>query len=287
MTSHHTHFQFIHIDAIGPLPPTPGKNIYVQVVVDRFSKFCIAYPTTSLDAETTTAEFIERVVLAEGIPTYLQSDNGTSYKNSKFRNMTSTLNIKHVFSSAYRPKSNGQAERYVKTLSEGMRAFCEEHQDTWDVFLPHLVFSLNNTESSTTGYTPFFIMKGRNPSTVIDSKITQKEEKSLNLHIIDRMKRIDYTYNHVIENIEKRTEQMRKQHDKKAKPTQVKKESLVYVRVPRLMDRTKCLKLQEVYSGPYIVCKFASKTSVILKSVITMKMAPKPVTLTDSNWSVT
>ena len=46
---------------------------------------------------------------------------------------------------------------------------------------------------------------------------------------------------------------MRKQHDKKAKDTEVKKESLVYVRIPRLLDREKCLKLQEVYSGPYIV----------------------------------
>ena len=270
-------FQFIHIDAIGPLPQTPGKNKYIQVVVDRFSKFCIAYPTTTLDAETTTAEFIEKVVLTEGIPTYLQSDNGTSYKNYKFKNMTNTLNIKHVFSSAYRPKSNGQAERYVKTLSEGMRAFCMDHQDTWDTFLPHLVFSLNNTESATTGYTPFFVMKGRNPNSIIDNKLPLNEEKSLNMHIIDKLKRIDYTYNRVIENIEKRTEQMRKQHDKKAKDTQVKVESLVYVRIPRLLDREKCLKLQEVYSGPYIVCKFISRSSVILKSVITMKMAPKPV----------
>ena len=280
MTAHSTPsypFQFVHIDAIGPLPKTPGKNLYIQVVVDRFSKFCIAYPTTSLDADTTTAEFIEKVVLAEGIPTYLQSDNGTSYKNSKFRNMTNSLNIKHVFSSSYRPKSNGQAERYVKTLSEGIRIYCMEHQDTWDVYLPHLVFAINNAESATTAFTPFFIMKGRNPNTIVDSKINPQEEKSLNLHIIDKLKRIDYTYNQVIENIEKRTEQMRQQHDKKAKPTQVQKESLVYVKVPRLLDRTKCLKLQHVYSGPYIVCKFISKTSVLLKSVITMKMAPKSV----------
>ena len=280
MTSHDVPsypFQFIHIDAIGPLPETPGKNKYIQVVVDRFSKYCIAYPTTKLDAETTTAEFIEKVVLSEGTPTYLQSDNGTSYKNRKFKNMTDTLGIKHVFSSAYRPKSNGQAERYVKTLSEGMRLFCMDHQDTWDIYLPHLVFSINNAESSTTGYSPFFLMKARNPNIIIDSKLTQHEEKSINLHIIDKLKQIDYTYNKVIENIEVRTEQMRKQHDKKAKDTKVKKESLVYVRIPRLLDREKCLKLQEVYSGPYIVCKFISKTSVLLKSVITMKLAPKPV----------
>ena len=270
-------FQFIHIDAIGPLPQTPGKNKYIQVVVDRFSKFCIAYSTTTLDAVTTTADFIENVILAEGAPTNLQSDNATSYKNSTFRSMCSTFSIKHVFGSPYRPKSNGQAERYVKTISEGLRAFCMEHQDTWDVMLPYLVFSINNTESATTGYTPFFIMKGRNPSSVVENKLAMDEEKSLKLHIIDNLKRMDYTFNNVIANSEKKTEQMRKQHDKKAKETMVKKESLVYVRIPRLLDREKCLKLQEVYAGPYIVCKFISKTSVILKSIITMKLAPKPV----------
>ena len=102
-------------------------------------------------------------------------------------------------------------------------------------------------------------MKGRNPNSIVDNKLPQNEEKSLTMHIMDKLKRIDYTYNKVIENIEKKTEQMRKQHDKKAKDTEVKKESLVYVRIPRLLDREKCLKLQEVYSGPYIVCKFISK----------------------------
>lgn len=158
-----------------------------------------------------------------------------------------------------------------------MRAFCMDHQQSWDTFLPHLVFSINNTESATTGYTPFFIMKGRNPNSIIDSKLPLNEEKGLTMHVIDNLKKMDYTYHKVMENIEKMTEKMRKQHDKKAKPTEVKKESLVYVRIPRLLDREKCLKLQEVYAGPYIVCKFISKTSVILKSVITMKLAPKPV----------
>ena len=270
-------FQFINMDAIGPLPQTPGKNKYIQVVVDRFSKFCIAYPTTTLDAVTTSADFIENVILAEGAPTNMQTDNATSYKNSTFRSMCSTFSIKHVFGSPYRPKSNGQAERYVKTISEGLRAFCMEHQDTWDVMLPYLVFSINNTESATTGYTPFFVMKGRNPNSVVENKLAIEEEKSLQLHIIDNLKRVDYTFNKVIINSEKKTEQMRKQHDKRAKETMVKKESLVYVRIPRLLDREKCLKLQEVFAGPYIVCKFISKTSVILKSIITMKLAPKPV----------
>ena len=270
-------FQFIHIDAIGPLPTTPAGHKHIQVVVDRFSKFCIAYPTTALDAATTTAEFIEKVILTEGAPTNMQSDNGTSYKNATMKSMCSTFSIKHIFSSPYRPKSNGQAERYVKTISEGLRAFCMDHQDTWDILLPYLVFSMNNTESAATGFTPFFIMKGRNPNSVVENKLALNEEKSLNMHIIDKLKRIDYTYNEVIVKSEKVTEKMREQHDKNAKETQVKKESLVYVRIPRLLDREKCLKLQEVYAGPYIVCKFISKTSVILKSIITMKMAPKPV----------
>ena len=270
-------FQFIHMDAIGPLPPTAAHHKYIQVVVDRFSKFLIAYPSTSLDAETTTAEFIENVILSEGAPTNLQTDNATSYKNSTFRQMCSTYAIKHVFGSPYRPKSNGQAERYVRTVSDGLRAYCSEYQDTWDTMLPYLVFSINNTESASTSYSPFFVMKGRNPNTILDNKLPPREEKSLQLHVIDNLKKMDYTYNNVITNSERKTEEMRAQHDKKAKPTNVKVESIVYVKIPRLLDRQKCMKLQNVYAGPYIVCKFISQTSVILKSIITMKMAKKPV----------
>ena len=50
-------------------------------MVVGFPKFCKAYPTTALDAATTTAEFIEKVILTEGAPTNMQSDYayGTYY----------------------------------------------------------------------------------------------------------------------------------------------------------------------------------------------------------------
>ena len=271
-------FQFMHIDAIGPLPETPSKHKYIQVVVDRFSKYCIAYPTTSLDAETTAAEFLSNVILAHTVPAHLQSDNGTSYTGSKFRKMCSKFGIKHILSSAYRPKSNGQAERYVQTISTGIRSYCMDNQKSWDVYLPFVVYSMNSMQNDTTQYSPFFMIHGYQPNTIIDNAFQNRPEAvSVQQHVIDKLVALDYTYKRAEMNISKSTDSNKQLHDRKSKESPVRDGSLVYVKVPRLLDRSKCLKLQHAFSGPYVVCAHKSPTSVILKSIDTMKLAAKPV----------
>ena len=271
-------FEFVHIDAIGPLPETPAGHKYIQVVVDRFTKFCIAYSTTSLDADTTAAEFITNVILAHTVPSTLQSDNGTSYTGTKFKNMTNIFRIKHVFSTPYRPKSNGQAERYVQTISTGIRAYCMDNQTSWDIYLPYVVHAINTHISSTTQYSPFFMLHGYHPNTIIDNAFNSRPEaKSALLHVRDKLITTDHAYNKAQANIKARADANKKHHDVTAKPTPITQGSVVYVKVPRLLDRTKNLKLQEAFSGPYIVCAHRTPTSVVIKCLQTMKTAKRPV----------
>ena len=271
-------FEFIHIDALGPLPETDNGNKHIQIVVDRFTKYCIAYATPALDADRTANDFVDNVCMKHGIPNILQSDNGPCYKGKKFEDMCQTYGINHVTSSPYRPKSNGQVERYVQTIATGLRTFCMDNQSAWDKTLPHIVFAINSTCSNTTGFSPFFLLHGRQPNTIADNKLKiPKESQSITAYITDMIKTLDITHKTAHDNIQDKTDKMKAQHDRKAKPTAIKRESLVYVKVPRLLDRDNCLKLQQVYTGPYIVCSFNSPNTVLLKSLQTLKLAPKPV----------
>ena len=165
----HTPAPFIfsewNLDAIGPLPETPEGNKYIQVAIDRFSRFCVAYPTADLTAHRTAYEFVKNVVCQHGVPGSIQTDNGTSYTGKEFKVMCQKYDIKHKTSSPYRPQSNGLVERNNKTIGNALRSYCIGNQETWDLYLPSIVFSMNNTENRSTGYSPFFLTYGRNPKT--------------------------------------------------------------------------------------------------------------------------
>ena len=44
-----------------------------------------------------------------------------------------------------------------------LRKLMEDNQDTWDDYVEGTVFTINTNESTTTKYSPFFLMYGRNP----------------------------------------------------------------------------------------------------------------------------
>ena len=43
------------------------------------------------------------------------TDNGTCYRSKRFRRACQRLGIKHSFTRAYRPQTNGKAERFIQT----------------------------------------------------------------------------------------------------------------------------------------------------------------------------
>ncbi|MCH79461.1 gypsy retrotransposon integrase-like protein [Trifolium medium] len=67
-------------------------------------------------------KFFERNILIRfGIPTTVVMDNGTKLTDSGFYAFMDHLKIKHYFSSAELPKTNGQAEAANKVILRGSR----------------------------------------------------------------------------------------------------------------------------------------------------------------------
>jgi len=92
---------------------------YVHVAVDDHSR--IAYVEVLTDQlGPTCAAFLERAVAwfaARGITIRrVLSDNGSGYISHAFRTMTEHLAITHKRTRAYRPRTNGKAERFIQTL---------------------------------------------------------------------------------------------------------------------------------------------------------------------------
>jgi hypothetical protein len=76
----------------------------------------------------------------------------------EFCRLTGTHKTK---TSAYHPASDGMVERYNATLLRMLRAYVNEAQDDWDEYLPVLMMAYRSAVHRSTGYTPNFLMFGR------------------------------------------------------------------------------------------------------------------------------
>jgi transposase InsO family protein len=92
---------------------------FVHVCVDDCTR--LAYVEV-LDNERTDAvvAFLQRAVAffnARGVEVQrLMTDNGPAYRSIAHRQACRQLGIRHLFTQPYRPKTNGKAERFIRTL---------------------------------------------------------------------------------------------------------------------------------------------------------------------------
>jgi len=139
------------MDLLRPLPRTVAGNEHLLVIVDRFSKMTRAIPLQRIDAETITEALLDYLVAAYGPPATVLSDNGPQFRSTFFQGVCSLLGISNRYSTTYHPQTNGQVERYNRTIVGQLRTYVEDHQDRWDVLVSMLTLAYNSRPQQSTG----------------------------------------------------------------------------------------------------------------------------------------
>ena len=93
---------------------------------------------------------------------------------SKIRKLCEELAIKKVRSSTYHPAGNGSAERAIGFLKTILRSMCLSRNidiNRWDEILPEAILHFNNTQNSSTKFSPFEVAYGMPANLIIDNKL--------------------------------------------------------------------------------------------------------------------
>jgi hypothetical protein len=154
-------FDIIGIDLIGPLKTTKEGYKYILVIQDLFSKWVEAFPIRSKTAEEVADVLLREVVCRFGAPRQILSDNGKEFLNELLTAVCKVIGSVKIFTAPYRPQTDGQVERFNKTLATTISHFTNEQMNNWNQFIPFACFAYRITRQSSTHTSPFEILFGR------------------------------------------------------------------------------------------------------------------------------
>ena len=152
-------------DFIFKLPISQKGNDGIQVVVDRFSKRVHIYPVQERDsAEEILHKMRCNVFKYHGTPKSIVSDRDTRFLSKYWQSMMESLGIKSCLSTSNHQETDGQSERFHRTLWEMLRPISSNKQNNLEELLPDIEFNYNNSTQASTGFTPFMADIGRHPN---------------------------------------------------------------------------------------------------------------------------
>ncbi|XP_060758004.1 uncharacterized protein LOC132868818 [Neoarius graeffei] len=246
----------LHLDILGPFPVSSSGNKYILVIIDQFTRWVEAFAVPDQGAETTAKKLVYEFIARFGSPLELHTDQGRNFESCLFQSVCRLLQITKTRTTPYHPASNGQVERFNRTLLQMIRCYVDKNQKNWDEHLPLLTSAYRSSRHGVTGFTPNQLMLGREVHQPHDLQSGTAELKS------DRMEVADYLCNlregleeaqHTArEHLRAAQERQKKTYNVRAQEQSYSVGDLVYMK-----DDTKkkglSPKLQAPWKGPFIV----------------------------------
>ena len=250
----------VSIDLVGPLSQTKNDNRHILTITDQLSKFAIAIPLY----ETKDVDIIEALeqglIYRYGPPKVLLSDNGKNLCSRNCEKFYEHWGITHITTTPYHPQSNGSVEKFNGTIAILLATQIKNEDETWDEFIDEAVLSYNTTISESTGFSPFYLMFGKQIDQIPMLRIgceSAENHQGSDL-IADRKLALDRI---------KKMQQRNMMYANKNRPvSQLKVDDKVLLQSAPLMQQ-RSAKLHYHYTGPFRVVRCLSGNVCKIQSI--------------------
>ncbi|XP_011701101.1 PREDICTED: uncharacterized protein K02A2.6-like [Wasmannia auropunctata] len=145
----------------------PVAGVMMLIIVDAYSKW-LEVKVTSSTTSHATIRILDKLFAAYGVPITVVSDNGTQFTSAEFKKFLQSRGVKyHKLTAPYHPATNGQAQRYVQTVKDALKAIATT-KDTLQQNLNEFLRQYRKAPYTTTGQPPSQLFLGRNLRTRLD-----------------------------------------------------------------------------------------------------------------------
>ncbi|CAK1583394.1 unnamed protein product [Parnassius mnemosyne] len=180
-----------------PVPTLPWEHLAADIfefggkqyllIVDYYSKFVEISLLTNLQSKT-VINVMKGIFSRFGIPKKIVTDNGTQFTSDDFKIFSKAWGFEHVTSSPHYPRSNGLAERNVRTVKSILIKSHETGED-WQLAL----LNFRNTPITGEKYSPAQLLMSRRLNTRLPVHQDVLRPKTVNARLVkeNRLKKCD------------------------------------------------------------------------------------------------
>lgn len=167
-----------HITSSGPmdlvcidflsLEPDSAGISNVLVVTDHFTRYAQAFPSRNQKAQTVAKILVDKYFIHYGLPARIHSDQGRDFESQLIKELLNMMGIRKSRTTPYHPQGDPQPERFNRTLLSMLGTLGSEKKRQWSKHIGYLVHAYNSTKCDATGYSPYFLMFGREARLPVD-----------------------------------------------------------------------------------------------------------------------
>ncbi len=266
------------MDLITQLPKTRSGHDAIVVWVCKFSKLRhYAACKTKISAPALARLFLETVVRHHGMPERIISDRDPRFTAHFWRAFWTSMGSTLDMGAAYHPESDGQTENANKTLEIMLRSVVDFTQDDWDEHLAAAELAFNSSKNETTGFTPFYLVFGREARLPIDLALAPLTKAADNPAAAEATARWRAALQQASENTVQQQRRQKTYADRSRREVRFVVGDRVLLSTAHLKligERKRARKLTERYIGPYRVKRVVNANAYELELPASLKIHP-------------
>nr|GEU89472.1 hypothetical protein [Tanacetum cinerariifolium] len=139
----------IAMDFVTKLPRTSSEHDTIWVIVDQLTKSAHFLPMREeYKMDRLARLYLNEIVARHGVLISIISDRDSRFTSRFWQSMQEALGTRLDMSTAYHSQTDGQSGRTIQTLEDMLIACILDFGGSWDVHLPLVEFSYNNSYHS-------------------------------------------------------------------------------------------------------------------------------------------
>eukprot|EP00731_Ephydatia_muelleri_P025604 Em0017g687a len=259
--------QIVAVDILGPLPVTAQGNKYVLVACDCFTRWVEVYAIQNQEALTVAKMLVDEMFCLFSPPEQLHSDQGRQFEADLLKEVCTLLQIQKTRTMAYHPHCNGLVERFNRTLLDMLSTTVKDHKMDWDQCIRRVCLAYNSSVHASTGYSPFYLMYGRQVNLPVDLMYGSTPHEACTLGDYAHTLRNNLTEAYVLAQRKGITEHNRQKalYDVKVHGAQYQVGDWVWLHSPAV-PRGQCRKIHHPWTGPFKVVECIGECDYKIKS---------------------
>lgn len=158
-------FRKVHLDAM--LMPKKGGYRYILAARCDLSSWLEARMSAKSDSKVWLKFIWEDIICRWGAIEFMVTDNGSEIVKA-IRMLGSRYGVNHIRISPYNSRANGVVEKGHYSLRESLVRLCGDDISRWPFFFHAAVWADRITIRRSTGYAPYYLACGLEPSLPLD-----------------------------------------------------------------------------------------------------------------------